>query len=178
MILPPQPEAEQLRALLTARPLQRAAVRDCIQALEQHQQRGTLAALDGYWELLWTSGTRQSQQFQQGVVPQQSPGRIYQRIEAAPQTLATVAKLGIAQIIVSGSFTYTAQNRLNVTFQSLQLQLSPLPALPLPLGRGAQGWLQTTYLDEQIHIERGDRGGVSVYRRTTDPFSHSPVKNR
>jgi hypothetical protein len=43
--------------------------------------------------------------------------------------------------------------------------MSFLPEIKVPFGTWASGWLRTTYLDQELHIERGDRGGVSVYRK-------------
>jgi hypothetical protein len=145
------------------------AILEAIQGLEEQQQRGSLAQLAGTWALLWTTGTRQSQQWQRGLWMQANPsqplGSIYQCIDATNAQLEIIAEFGLARMRVSGSFLYTPQHRLAFTFTAMGLQLGTLPNLSIPLGQWAKGWLQTTYLDETLHIERGDRGGVSVYRR-------------
>jgi hypothetical protein len=38
--------------------------------------------------------------------------------------------------------------------------------LQLALGKWAKGWLQTKYIDEELHVESGDRGGVSIYLKS------------
>ncbi len=141
---------------------------NAVQALEQLQQRGNLAMLDGEWRLVWTSGTQQYQNLlkQQWPTPSDQAvnrGNIIQRVNADARQLETLVDGAIATLCVSGPFEYSDRHRLNFTFSHFTLQLRALPTLRLPMGSWAKGWLQTTYLDDLLHIERGDRGGVSVY---------------
>jgi hypothetical protein len=57
-----------------------------------------------------------------------------------------------------------------VTFESVQIKLGPLGPLSIPLkwangGKGPQGWVDTTYLDEDFRIGRGDKGSIFVAAR-------------
>lgn len=151
-------------------------VQGAVMVLEAQRQRGDLTQLGGTWHLRWTSGTRQSQQWQRGLwmqaAPASPPGAIYQRIspeglEGSTPYLETIAAWGPLYLTVAGPFTYGENHRLAFTFEKTALGWGKLPALTVPMGNWAKGWLQTTYLDEDLHIERGDRGGISVYTRCT-----------
>lgn len=144
---------------------------EAILALEQQQQRGNLAQLEGTWQLLWTSGTQQYQKFLQDQWPTPSlqpisRGNIVQQIDVPHSLLKTQISFGIGTLSVSGPFQYSDRHRVEFTFQQVQLTVKALPKLKLPMGSWAKGWLQTTYLDDLLHIERGDRGGISVYLRS------------
>lgn len=65
--------------------------------------------------------------------------------------------------------------RLAVAFQRVSFTLGSLPSLTLPLdwvndGKGPEGWLDTTYLDEDLRLGRGDKGStfVTVRRGTNE----------
>ena len=139
---------------------------------KQSSPSKSVEALAGTWQLVWTSGTRQYQtaRAQKVMARSQSAFRsiVLQRIDPQTGWFENQVRLPLGQLTVAGPFTYSATRRIEFTFTRLQLQLGRLPALPLPLGNWAKGWLQTTYLDDLWHIERGDRGGISVYRRQTE----------
>lgn len=57
--------------------------------------------------------------------------------------------------------------RLAVAFRKVRLTLGSLPTLTIPLGwvnggRGPEGWLDTTYLDDDMRLGRGDKGSTFV----------------
>ena len=57
--------------------------------------------------------------------------------------------------------------RLAVAFRKVRLTLGPVPTLTIPLGwvndgRGPEGWLDTTYLDDDMRLGRGDKGSTFV----------------
>ena len=57
--------------------------------------------------------------------------------------------------------------RLDVAFQRVKITLGPLPPLTIPLtfvndGKGPQGWLDTTFLDDTMRLGRGDKGSTFV----------------
>jgi hypothetical protein len=169
----------QLLALLEDPQRDSAQIQGTVTALELQRQRGSLPQLAGTWHLRWTSGTRNSQRWQRGLwmqsAPADPPGKIYQRItldqaQAAEPYLETIAAWGPLYLTVAGPFTYGENHRFAFTFEKTALGWGKLPALTVPMGNWAKGWLQTTYLDGDLHIERGDRGGISVYTRC-DPAS-------
>jgi hypothetical protein len=62
--------------------------------------------------------------------------------------------------------------RLAVFFESVELKLSSL-AVRLPLtwannGRGPEGWVDTTFLDDSLRCGRGDKGSFFVAARRPD----------
>lgn len=135
-----------------------------IATLEKQQQRGDgLPALNGDWRLIWTSGTGKSGK---PVKAQTSTPKVIQAIDAQDRRIENRVILPFGTLTVAGSFEYSDRHRIEFRFDRLKFRLGNLPALTLPLGKWATGWLQTTYLDDRLHIERGDRGGVSAYLRT------------
>ena len=57
--------------------------------------------------------------------------------------------------------------RLAVAFQRVSLTFGSLPSLKIPLdwindGKGPEGWLDTTYLDNDMRLGRGDKGSTFV----------------
>ena len=62
--------------------------------------------------------------------------------------------------------------RLAVAFRRVRLTFGSLPSLVIPLGwinegKGPEGWLDTTYLDEDLRLGRGDKGSTFVTVRRT-----------
>lgn len=147
--------------------IDRDRVEAAIATLEKQQTRGDISLLDGEWRLVWTSGTRNYQKWKRSFLTIETAAiaPVIQRIDVTTHRFENEVSFFFATLTVAGSFEYGEKKRLEFTFDRLRLQLGTLPALQLPLGQGASGWLQTTYLDEQLHLERGDRGGVSAYIR-------------
>jgi hypothetical protein len=171
--------AAKVRLLQALKGSDQAEIPALVKTLEMQQAQGDLATLAGTWQLRWTSGTRQSQQWQRGLwmkgTPSSPPGVVYQRIPPDPTYLETIAAWGPLYLTVAGPFTYEAdRHRLAFTFTKTVLGWGKLPALTIPMGNWAKGWLQTTYLDGDLHIERGDRGGISVYTRCSEGIEVFP----
>lgn len=151
----------------------RATLLAAIQTLEQARNYGRgVLDLNGCWQLLWSSGIPSKQATPSPPTAASAPlsiapRPIWQRIDVESGWLTNTVHLGPLRVTVAGPFVYAPQKRMEFTFTEIQGQVAPLPIVPIPLGRWAKGWLQTTYLDSQLHIERGDRGGVSVYQRVS-----------
>lgn len=150
--------------------VRRDALESAIALLEkQSSPHLTFTDLAGEWRLLWTSGTKNAsnlpfrRETEEIHLPQRS--RIIQAFDPNQNRLENKVYFPIGCLTVAGTCRYTASKRLHFTFSQLLLKLGNLPALDLPFGSWATGWLQTTYLDAEYHIERGDRGGVSVYQK-------------
>ena len=57
--------------------------------------------------------------------------------------------------------------RLAVAFREVRVEIGSLPPLIAPLGwikdgKGPEGWLDTTYLDDDMRLGRGDKGSTFV----------------
>jgi hypothetical protein len=159
-----------LQQLAQGNVVRRDALESAIALLEkQSSPHLTFADLAGEWRLLWTSGTKNAsnlpfrRETEEIHLPQRS--RIIQAFDPNQNRLENKVYFPIGCLTVAGTCRYTASKRLHFTFSQLFLKLGNLPALDLPFGSWATGWLQTTYLDAEYHIERGDRGGVSVYQK-------------
>lgn len=143
--------------------------------------------LEGNWRLLYTT----SQELL-GIdrVPLANLGQIYQCIRTAEQRIYNLAEingpLGIGGMVaVCAQFTPVSPKRVNVNFergviglQSLLGYAAPTPFIEklrtnnaLPLWQGIdfrinrdrqQGWLEVTYLDNDLRIGRGNEGNVFV----------------
>lgn len=148
--------------------LRRDELESAIATLEkQFNARLTFADLTGEWRLLWTSGTKNTQKMpfrretEEIHLSQRSPiVQIFDRDRIENKVYFPIGCLSVA-----GTCRYTDSKRLYFTFSQLSLKLGAMPPLNLPFGSWATGWLQTTYLDTEYHIERGDRGGVSLYQK-------------
>lgn len=59
--------------------------------------------------------------------------------------------------------------RVDVKFTSFQLKIGSLPGLQIPLNWiSPTGWVDTTYVDKDVRIGRGDKGSVFVTIRQKD----------
>lgn len=139
-----------------------------IHGLEKNwRKKSHLAALDGEWRLVWTSGTNKYQKVNNlgQNTPIKTPPQVIQRFDTTSAKLENIVDFPFGALAVGGEFEYTEKQRVQFTFRWMLLRLGNLPGMKIPLGKWAKGWLQTTYLDEELHIERGDRGGVSAYMK-------------
>eukprot|EP00850_Spirogloea_muscicola_P006527 SM000031S11536 [mRNA] locus=s31:273132:275246:+ [translate_table: standard] len=65
--------------------------------------------------------------------------------------------------------------RLDVVFDKFVLRVGSLGPITMPLGWiQPKGWVDTTYLDEDLRIGRGDKGSIFV---ATRPRRHKPQSN-
>lgn len=144
---------------------------EAIQILEKQKSSGNgQEALAGAWFLLWTSGTKKYQESGNDFIkPMSKRSSVIQRFELGRSWMENEVRLLffslIFSLIVEGPFFCSAEKKIQFTFQRVRLKIGFLPEIKVPFGNWASGWLKTTYLDELLHIERGDRGGVSVYRK-------------
>ena len=178
---------------LLANEIDNARVLSAIQQLEDtNPTNNPLAAkdlLNGDWRLLYTTS--------KGILgldrfPLFKLGQIYQCIrvsEAKVYNIAEIVGLPMLEGLVSvaASFDPVSERRVNVVFErsivGLQRFLSyTSPAkliqqiesgkkfLPLDfkIDRGEQkGWLETTYLDDDMRVGRGNEGNVFVLTKET-----------
>ncbi|MFM2314242.1 MAG: hypothetical protein RLZZ04_3518 [Cyanobacteriota bacterium] len=178
---------------LLANEIDNARVLSAIQQLEDiNPTKKPLEArdlLNGDWRLLYTTS--------KGILgldrfPLFKLGQIYQCIrvsEAKVYNIAEIMGLPMLEGLVSvaASFDPVSERRINVIFErsiiGLQRFLSyKTPAkmiqqiesgkkfLPIDfkIDRGEQkGWLETTYLDQDMRIGRGNEGNVFVLTRET-----------
>ena len=61
---------------------------------------------------------------------------------------------------VTADLTPTSPSRVDVRFRQFKI----LGLLPVTAPESAVGWLDTTYLDEEMRISRGDKGGADLSR--------------
>ena len=178
---------------LLANEIDNVRVLSAIQQLEDtNPTKQPLAAkdlLNGDWRLLYTTS--------KGILgldrfPLFKMGQIYQCIrvsEAKVYNIAEIVGLPMLEGLVSVAATFepVSESRVNVVFErsiiGLQRFLSyDTPAkliqqiesgkkfLPLDfkIDRGEQkGWLDTTYLDEDMRVGRGNEGNVFVLTKET-----------
>jgi PAP_fibrillin len=153
--------------LSSGSPVSVQEILEAIQVLEKQKSTDSnQATLAGAWFLLWTSGTKKYQESSKELIkPISKISSVIQRFDLDRSWIENEVRLPYFSTIVEGPFVYSAEKKIQFTFQSVRLKVGFLPEIKIPFGTWASGWLRTTYLDLELHIERGDRGGVSVYRK-------------
>jgi len=176
---------------LLATETQKQAILSLVARLEDRNPtpRPTEAAdlLDGNWRLLYTT----SQELL-GIdnLPLFKLGQIYQCIRAKSAKIYNIAEVSglpyLSSIIsVAASFTPVSEKRVNVRFERAISGLQRLINYQYPdqfiqqiesgkkffaidfaiTNREQKGWLDVTYLDEDMRIGRGNVGSVFVLTR-------------
>jgi hypothetical protein len=144
----------------------------------------TPALLDGNWRLLYTT----SQELL-GIdrVPLAKLGQIYQCIRTAENMIYNIAEISGLPYLegllsVAARFTPTSERRVEVKFERAIIGFTRLIGYQSPesfirsiesgqrfaaidfaiTNRDRQGWLDTTYLDDDLRIGRGNESSVFV----------------
>ncbi|NJK99716.1 MAG: hypothetical protein HC910_03795 [Spirulinaceae cyanobacterium SM2_1_0] len=152
---PPTAAIATLESLLSGPAPDRATLQAAIAQLERQRQRGTATDLAGCWLLIWTSGNGRF------------PARVVQCFTPETGHFENRLETPLGWLSVRSQATYTPQQRLEFVAKQARVELGAL-RFGLPLGSWAKGWLQTTYLDREWHLERGDRGGLALYHRLSN----------
>ena len=146
--------------------------------------------LAGIWRLLYTTST---ELLNLGRLPLTSLGPIYQAISTAQNRIYNLAEVNALPpfaglVAVTARLEPVSQRRANVCFERGVLGLQRLlgyrspqqflqtleltPKLSLLQGvdfsispQRAPGWLEITYLDDDLRIGRGNQGNLFVLRR-------------
>lgn len=171
--------------------MQRQAIFSAIAYLEEVNPtpRPTEAVnlLTGDWRLLFTTS---KDLLGLDRFPGLNLGQIYQCVRAAEgkiYNIAEILSLPLLEGLVSvcASFTVTSEQRVNVSFERSVLGLQrvlgykdvsgfveilesgkKLKAIDFAITkRDQRGWLETTYLDADLRIGRGNEGSVFVLRK-------------
>jgi len=148
--------------------------------------------LTGDWRLVFTT-SKDLLGFDR--IPGLKLGQIYQCVRAAEGKIYNVAEIFSLPLLeglvsVCASFKVVSERRVNVTFERSVLGLQrllkyqrvhefveilqsgkKLPAIDFEIkNREQRGWLETTYLDADIRIGRGNEGSVFVLKRVSLGF--------
>lgn len=173
---------------LLATDTQRQAILSAIAQLEERNPTPrpveASSLLDGDWRLIYTTS--------RGIlgidqVPLLKLGQVYQCIRAAEARVYNIAEVyGVpwleGLVGVAARFTPVSERRVDVKFERSILGLQRLIGYQTPASfierieagqkfaaidfnienRDQQGWLDITYLDEDLRIGRGNEGNVFV----------------
>lgn len=175
------------RGVLATAPEQQAILA-AVTRLEEHnptpQPLAALDLLEGNWRLLYTTS---QELLRIDQIPFLKLGQIYQCIRAQTATLYNIAEIGglpylEGMVSVVAQFEPVSEKRVNVQFQRSIIGLQRLvdyrspehfiqeietgkrfPAIDFQItAREQRGWLEITYLDEDLRIGRGNEGNVFV----------------
>ncbi len=171
----------------------RLAIQSLITRLEERNPTPepftALDRLGGNWRLLYTTSAELL-----GIdrLPLYQLGPIYQWIRPDDQRIYNIAEVnglpGLGGIVsVSARFTAVSRRRVNVAFERGVFgprgllgyeqpgqfidrldQVAKFPlwrAIDFTINREQSGWLEVTYLDEDMRIGRGNEGNVFVLTR-------------
>ncbi|MDX2271618.1 MAG: PAP/fibrillin family protein [Cyanobacteriota bacterium] len=157
-------------------------------------------ALDGNWLTLFTT-SRDLLRLAKGL-PFVTTGEIYQAIRVETQQVFNVAEIqgsgGLVSLVpqgvfaVAATFAVVSEQRVEVTFQRfflgnsffmnyqidsfldlLQYQPDRIAALKIDIqSRPQKGWLDITYLDQDLRIGRGSEGSLFILEKV-----HCPSKD-
>lgn len=176
---------------LTMTDVQRQAIFSAIAYMEENNptpkpiEAGEL--LSGNWRLLFTTSR---DLLGLDRLPGIKLGQIYQCVRATEAKIYNVAEIyGLplleGLVSVCASFTPVSERRVNVKFERSVIGLQrlvgyknidefvqelqsgkKLRAINFAIKQGdRQGWLETTYLDQDLRIGRGNEGSVFVLRK-------------
>lgn len=147
------------------------------------------ALLDGDWKLLFTTSLELL-----GIdrLPLLALGEIWQCLRISDRRVVNLAEvqslLGTGLVSVAAQFEVVSDRRLEVSFQRLVLGLERFlgyqgvatwverlgqdqriwTGIDFPIQPGnRRGWIELTYLDQDLRINRGNEGSVFVLQRPT-----------
>ena len=173
----------QLLTVLSGEPMPNTAVEALVRKAEYEAgpvalDDAQVALLQGEWQLVWQQNSEGATRSQKALAPlpqlsnfivDERQRTIFRNIVSINKRVQVVADVEYSPPSASAADGERAPaNRLNsrICAAGLTVQLgkrfgwSPL-RLPLPL-RG-QGWLDVTYLSDNMRITRGNRGGLFVH---------------
>jgi hypothetical protein len=175
------------RGLLATATDQQAILAAVAQLEERNPTPQPLTALDklnGNWRLLYTSS---SDLLRIDQLPLLKLGQVYQYINAEAATLYNIAEVyglpyleGLVSVVAR--FEPVSERRVNVRFERSIIGLQRLVEYQSPIdfineieagkkfaavdfaitAREQKGWLEITYLDDDLRIGRGNEGNVFV----------------
>jgi len=137
-----------------------AAARD-LERLNPNKKALASDLLNGEWELLYT--TSKSIIGANKPWPFRPRGPIYQTIDVG-RLRANNSETFPFFNAVDADLTPTSASNVNVQFVKFKI----FGLIPVTAPESAKGALDTTYLDEDFRVSRGDRGNLFVLRMT-DP---------
>lgn len=111
--------------------------------------------INGRWKLLYTTSA--------SILGTDRPallrprGYSYQIIDAPGLRAKNTSGLPLFAE-VTADLTAVSDSRVDVKFDMFKI----LKLIPFKAGPDAKGWLETTYLDEELRISRGDKGNLFV----------------
>ena len=165
----------QLREYLSGEPLSDERVAGLVRRAESEAAPVTFdeAKIWGDWQLVWQLNTKKATRSQKALAPLPQFSN-FLTDEKDRNVFRNIVQLTRNRVRVVADVEYTPEpavaGRLNSTIcaASIQIKLGrrfgwkPL-RIPLPLK--GEGWLDVTYLSDDMRITRGNRGGVFVHMR-------------
>ena len=174
----------QLREYLSGEPLSDERVAGLVRRAESEAAPVTFdeAKIWGDWQLVWQLNTKKATRSQKALAPLPQFSN-FLTDEKDRNVFRNIVQLTRNRVRVVADVEYTPEpavaGRLNSTIcaASIQIKLGrrfgwkPL-RIPLPLK--GEGWLDVTYLSDEMRITRGNRGGIFVHLRP-DQLTRSAV---
>jgi len=144
-------------------------VESLIESLASQKKGFDRSTADGNWALIYEINSDGSPALQKLSQNFESVGGSFANFDVSKNKFYNIASLfggkGELQATVEfGEADTSETSRISCDIIDASIQFKPLPALPLPL-RAKGGWLDFLYLDQDLRITRGNRGGLFIHIR-------------
>eukprot|EP00667_Euglena_gracilis_P012318 EG_transcript_12645 len=137
-------------------------VDELVAALGAAQEDFDVATADGPWQLLFTRNGNKAPKSQAAL----SFNKGFQNFDVGQRTFRNVAELWGRRVCVIADLAYrphpSKPRRLisEITYAGLHIGW-----LRIPLPIRATGWLEFVYLDSELRVTKGNRGGLFIHTR-------------
>eukprot|EP00471_Norrisiella_sphaerica_P012842 CAMPEP_0184503910 /NCGR_PEP_ID=MMETSP0113_2-20130426/52172_1 /TAXON_ID=91329 /ORGANISM="Norrisiella sphaerica, Strain BC52" /LENGTH=216 /DNA_ID=CAMNT_0026893495 /DNA_START=173 /DNA_END=823 /DNA_ORIENTATION=+ len=176
---------------------QQQAILDQIKELESMNSEGSPTSspdISGWWSLVYQSTPEPSEKWDPNTEVEgpflaafkpltrdlvRSRGN-FQEIDVDTGKVQNLAKFTFlgrpGTLNIQGSCSVASPTRVDVTFEAVDIRIEGLGSWRVPLNWvNPKGWVETTYLDPDFRIGRGDKGSVFIAARTkSNPLQGEP----
>mmetsp|Transcript_39228 Transcript_39228/g.76724 ORF Transcript_39228/g.76724 Transcript_39228/m.76724 type:complete len:234 (+) Transcript_39228:127-828(+) len=140
-----------------------------VESLSKAQTKFDRTVADGEWALVLSRNSKGSPKLQQASNKMEKVGTSFANFDSSEGKFYNIAEVfgGKGKLKATVAFSESdteSGSRISCDIVDASIKLWKLPTLPLPL-RAKGGWLDFLYLDEDMRVTRGNRGGLFFHVR-------------